>query len=298
MDFDIENAYKLITEKLEVWVETAIKMLPNFVLAILIVIVFVFLGKFIKNICRKLFRKITDNESLRRLASTVVYVFVVCIGAFIALSVLNLDGTVTSLLAGAGVVGLALAFAFQEIASNYMAGTMMSIQKPFKVGDLIESNDYFGKVLHIHLRTTEMSTLQGQIVLIPNADVFKKPIVNYSKSGRRRVDLKVRISYSQDLAVAKEIALKAIKNIKGIKEDEVSLFYEEFDDSSINFSVRYWMPFTNKNFEYKAKVDEGVMAVKAAFDKAGINIPFPIRTLDFGGLDGKDILGNESVRKE
>ncbi|HET8809643.1 MAG TPA: mechanosensitive ion channel family protein, partial [Flavobacteriaceae bacterium] len=261
-------------------------------------IVFVFFGKFIKNICRKLFRKITDNEGLRKLAATFVYVVVVCVGAFIALSVLNLDGTVTSLLAGAGIVGLALAFAFQEIASNYMAGTMMSIQKPFKVGDLIESNDYFGKVLHIHLRTTEMMTLQGQIVLIPNADVFKKPIVNYSKSGRRRVDLKVGVSYSQDLALAKEVALKAIKNIEGIKEEEVTLFYEEFDDSSINFSIRYWMPFTNKNFEYKAKVDEGVMAIKAAFDQAGINIPFPIRTLDFGSSDLKKTLGSEPAKRE
>lgn len=288
MDFNIENAYDLVFEKLEIWLETIIKMLPNFLIAILVVVLFVFIGKFIKKMSYTLFTKITDNHSLRKLISSILYILVLCAGVFIALAILKLQGTVTSLLAGMGIVGLALAFAFQEIASNYLAGTMMSIQSPFKVGDLIESNDYFGKVLDIHLRTTQMETLQGQIVLIPNADVYKKPIVNYSTSGRRRIDLDFRVSYSQELATAKRVALKAIKNLEGIKEEEVSLYYTEFDDSFINFSLRYWMPFTNKQFEYKAKVDEGIMAVSKAFEGANIKIPFPIRTLNFEGSEKKE----------
>lgn len=281
MNLEIENAYHLIIEKLEGWIETAIQMLPNFLIAILVIVIFVFIGKLGKKISYRLLTKITDNYSLRKLASTIIYILIICLGTFIALSILKLEGTVTSLLAGVGIVGLALAFAFQEIASNYIAGTMMTVQKPFKVGDLIETNDYFGKVLEIHLRTTQMETLQGQIVLIPNAEVFKKPIVNYSAKGRRRIDLSFRVDYSQNLELAKEVVLTAIKNLEGVKKEDVSLYYTEFADSFINFSVRYWIPFTNKQFEYRLKMDEGIIAVRKAFEVANITIPFSIKTLNF-----------------
>lgn len=283
MDFNVENAYHLISEKLQAWMETGIKMLPNFLIAILVVVIFVFLGKLGKKLTYRLLIKVTDNHSLRRLVSSMMYILIICIGTFIALSILKLEGTVTSLLAGVGIVGLALAFAFQEIASNYLAGTMMSVQRPFKVGDLIESNDYFGKVLEIHLRTTQMETLQGQIVLIPNAEVYKKPIVNYSATGTRRIDLVFRTAYSGNLERTKEVALAAIKNLEGIKEEDVSLYYTEFADSFIKFTVRYWIPFTNKQFEYRAKIDEGIIAVHNAFEAADIKTPFPMETLNFKG---------------
>jgi small-conductance mechanosensitive channel len=297
-NINIENAYKLITEKLEIWAETAIKMLPNLAIAILVVIVFAFVAKFAKKGGYKLFGKFTSSHPIKKLGGIFFYFLVLAIGVFIALSILKLDGTVVSLLAGVGVVGLALAFAFQEIAANYFSGILMGFQKPIKTGDLIKTNDYFGKVKEVHLRTTELTTLQGQTVLIPNAEVYKKPIENFSRTGRRRVDLKVGVSYSTDLERAKETALKAIKGIEGVKDTDVSLYFNEFGDSSINFTVRYWMPFTNKNFEYWDMVDKGVIAIKKAFDAADINIPFPIRTLDFGNLDVEKVFSRENPEEK
>ena len=289
VNFDINKAYGLVTEKLEDWISTGVKMLPNFLVAVLVLVLFVLLGKLLKKIFNKVFQKITDNKSLQSLLSSILYIAVVSIGTFIALSILQLDGAVTSLLAGAGVIGLALGFAFQDIASNFIAGTMMSIRKPFKIGDLIKTNDFFGKVTNIHLRTTTIQTMQGQIIMIPNASVFKNPIENFTEFGKRRIDLEVGVTYGQDLPFAKKIAKEAIESIDGIDKDDVTLFYTGFGGSSIDMVIRYWMPFTNKQFEYKAKVDEGIIAVKQAFDKNGIGIPFPIRTLDFGDTNFKDI---------
>ncbi len=289
VNFDINQAYGLVTEKLETWISTAVKMLPNFLVAVLVLVLFVLLGKLLKKLFNKLFKKITDNKSLQSLLSSILYITVVAIGTFIALSILQLDGAVTSLLAGAGVIGLALGFAFQDIASNFIAGTMMSIRKPFKIGDLIKTNDYFGKVTNIHLRTTTIQTMQGQIIMIPNAEVFKNPIENYTEFGKRRIDLEVGVTYDQDLPFAKKIAKEAVESIEGIDKDDVTIFYKGFGDSSINFEIRYWMTFTNKQFEYKGKLDEGIIAIKQAFDKNGISIPFPIRTLDFGDTDFKQI---------
>jgi small-conductance mechanosensitive channel len=289
VNFDINKAYSLVTEKLEDWISTAVKMLPNLLVAVLVLILFVLLGKLLKRIFNKVFQKITDNKSLQSLLSSILYLTIVAIGTFIALSILQLDGAVTSLLAGAGVIGLALGFAFQDIASNFIAGTMMSIRKPFKIGDLIKTNDYFGKVTNIHLRTTTIQTMQGQIIMIPNSEVFKNPIENYTEFGKRRIDLEVGVTYEQDLPFAKKIAKEAVQTIDGIDKDDVTIFYTGFGDSSINFEIRYWMSFSNKQFEYKSMVDQGIIAIKQAFDKNGIGIPFPIRTLDFGDVDFKQI---------
>lgn len=289
MNFDVNKAYGLVTGKLEEWLATAVKMLPNLVVAILVLLVFVAIAKLARKLLAKLFNRFTDNNSIQNLLSSIVYIGILAIGTFIALTILNLDGAVTSLLAGAGVIGLALGFAFQDIASNFIAGTMMGIRKPFNIGDLVKTNDYFGKVLKIELRSTLIETMQGQQIIIPNAEVFKNPIINYSTKGKRRIDLAIGVTYEQDLPFAKKIAKEAIESLEGVEKDNVTIFYTGFGGSSIDFTLRYWMNFSNKQFEYLEKQDAGVIAVKQAFDKNGIGIPFPIRTLDFGDVDFKSI---------
>lgn len=289
INFDVNKAYGLVTEKMEHWLAAAVKILPNLLVAILVLVIFVLIAKLLKRLFNKLFERITDNRSLQSLLSSIIYIAILAIGTFVALSILQLDGAVTSLLAGAGVIGLALGFAFQDIASNFIAGTMMSIRKPFKIGDLVKTNDYFGKVQAIHLRTTEIMTTEGQLIMIPNAEVFKNPIINYSYSGRRRVDLTVGVTYGQDLPFAKNIAKEAIVGIDGVDKDDVTIYFTEFGDSSINFTIRYWMSFSNKQYEYLSFRDAGVIAIKKAFDENDIGIPFPIRTLDFGDVNFKQI---------
>lgn len=284
-NLDINNAYSLVSDKLEEWLNQGIKMLPNLVVAILVLLLFVLLAKLVRKLSHKILNRVTDNESLKSLLSNIFYVTVVAIGTFIALSILNLDGTVTSLLAGAGVIGLALGFAFQDIAANFMAGTLMSVRKPFREGDLLETNGFFGIIKKINLRTTEMHTMQGQMILIPNSEVFKNPITNYSYNKRRRIDLPVGVTYDTDLPFAKKVAREAVEGIEGIKKDEVSIFFTEFGNSSINFTIRYWIDFRSKQADYLSARDQGVIAIKKAFDANDITIPFPIRTLDVGDVD-------------
>lgn len=289
MGVEVTKAYDLVSGKLEEWLSTAIKMLPNLVVAILILLVFVGIAKLARKLLAKIFNRFTDNNSIQNLLSSIVYIGILAIGTFIALTVLNLDGAVTSLLAGAGVIGLALGFAFQDIASNFIAGTMMGLRKPFQIGDLIKTNDFFGKVLKIELRSTLIETMQGQQVIIPNAEVFKNPIVNYTSKKKRRIDIAIGVTYGQDLPFAKKIAKEAIESLDGVDTDNVSIFYTGFGGSSIDFTIRYWMDFSNKQFEYLNRQDAGIIAIKQAFDKNDIGIPFPIRTLDFGDVDFKTI---------
>ena len=285
----IMNAYDLIMSKLKNWIDVAIAMLPNLVVAFLIVIIFYVAAKSVRKLVDKLLGKVTDNLTIIHLIGSVISISVAGIGLFIALSILQLDDTVKTLLAGAGIIGLALGFAFQDIASNFISGVILSIRHPFGVNDIIKTNDFYGKVEKLNLRNTLLKTPQGQTVFIPNKAVFESPMINYTKTGERRIDLSVGISYGDDLEKVKEVTVKAIESMNGLApRKKVNFYYEEFGDSSINFIVQFWIKFKD-NADYLEPKSEAIMRIKKAFNENDIMIPFPIRTLDFGIRGGEKL---------
>ena len=272
----------LLNEKLVNWGEMIIKLLPNIVIAAIVLVIGLYIAKFVKRITLKLVSKISNNVTLNNLFSSVVYFAFIGIVLFTVLSILNLDKAVTSILAGAGILGLALAFAFQDIAANFMSGIFISFRKPLKVGDIVQIKDYMGKVKMINLRDTVIETFQGKTVIIPNKEVFQNPIENYTILQKRRFDLSVGVSYGDDLEKVREITFNAVKDIEDLsQEDEVSVFFMEFGDSSINLSVRMWVN-TPEQAIYNKVRSQAILNIKKAYDANDIMIPFPIRTLDFG----------------
>lgn len=287
LTLNFQEAVELVTNKLEGWLKGAITILPNFAVAIVVVLAFVGLAKLIRWGIKRIFRKANTNVAVLNLVASIFYILTLLIGMFIALGLLNLDKTVTSLLAGAGIIGLALGFAFQDIAANFLSGIMMAFRKPLQVGDHVETNDYTGTVLRISMRTTALRTFQGQEVMIPNKDVFNSPIVNYTKRGERRVDLEVGVSYGDDLEKVEQLVLDTIKDLKGVdKSQDIRLEYTEFGDSSINFRLSFWLEDI-KQKSYMQTRSGAIKAIKVAFDNNDITIPFPIRTLDFGIKGGQ-----------
>lgn len=279
---DINKISNLITEKLTDWVEALIKLLPNIVMAAVVMVIGFYIAKFVRKISRKLISKISNNITLNNLFSSVIYFIFLGIVIFTVLSILNLDKAVTSILAGAGILGLALAFAFQDIAANFMSGIFISFRKPLKVADIVQIGDYMGKIKEINLRDTVMETFQGQTVIIPNKEVFQNPIENYTILQKRRFDLSVGVSYGDDLEKVKQITLNAVSDIEELsKTDAVNVYFVEFGDSSVNLSVRMWIN-TPEQSVYNKVGSEAIMKIKKAYDANDIMIPFPIRTLDFG----------------
>lgn len=290
------NAYKLISAKLLLWLRELIKLLPNIALAAIIIVFGFFIANWVKKISTKFLHKILHNQTLDNLFSSLIYIFLIGITLFAALSVLQLDKAVTSILAGAGIIGLALAFAFQDIAANFMSGIFLSIRKPLHMGDIVQIKDYMGKVEEINLRDTVLRTFQGQMVIIPNKDVLQNPIENYSLLGKRRMDLTVGVSYGDDLEKVKTVALQSVQEIQNLsKDDEITMFYQEFGDSSINFIIRLWIN-TPEQIIYLRVKSEAVMRIKKAFDEHNITVPFPIRTLDFAIKGGATLSEELAIR--
>ncbi len=279
---DLNKAYSLITDKLSDWANDFVKLLPNIAMASLILVFGFFIAKSIRRLVKKLLMKVIDNETLTRLFSSLVYIFVLGIIFFTALSVLQLDKAVTSILAGAGILGLALAFAFQDIAANFMSGIFLSIRRPIAIGDVVKIQNYMGTIQEINLRDTVIKTYTGQMVIIPNKTIFQSPIENYTTLGKRRMDLELGVSYGDDLDLVKKVTLAAVSDIEGIsKDDEITMFYTSFDESSINLVLRIWFS-TLENGNFLEIRSQAIIKIKKAFDAENISIPFPIRTMDFG----------------
>src|SRR5262245_49719342 len=207
------EAFAKLQTKLQGWLEGVVLIAPNAIAAILVVVVFWLLAKGARRLVSSFVGRLRGSVQIKDLLATLAYVLVTALGVFVALGVVGLDKTVTSLLAGAGIIGLALAFAFQDIAANFISGIVISVRHPFRIADLIETNDFLGTVRAINLRSTELMTAQGQTVLIPNKLIFENPIINYSRSGERRVDLAVGVSYGDDLAKVRQVALAAVEGM-------------------------------------------------------------------------------------
>ncbi len=289
MNIEIKEPLEKITGKLEEWLNALIEMLPNMAVAILIMIGFVLLGKFVKRIVHKALLKTDSNKAIRDLLCSISYYIVLGLGLFFILDILNLKQAVLSLLAGVGVVGLALGFAFQDIAANLISGIILAVRNPFHVGDIIEVKDVMGTVSRTNLRATIITTFQGQEVFIPNKDVLQSNIINYSTLGNRRIDLAVGVSYGDNLEKVEELVLETIHSLEGvIRKDDVIFDYVEFGSSSINFNIRFWITYPDQP-GFLSMRNKAIKKIKQAFDENDITIPFPIRTLDFGIKGGQKL---------
>ena len=278
---DLNQAFQDAFDKVTTWIESLVENLPEMISAIIIMVVFFLIARRVRNVVKRLMDRATDHGPVKSLLGNVAYLLVVALGVFLALGVLQLDQAVTSLFAGLGILGLALGFAFKDIAENFIAGILMTFRRPFTDGDLVETNGYFGRVEDIDLRATQIRTPQGELVRIPNGSVYGNPLTNYTDSPTRRMDLSCGVSYGADLDKARTVALEAMRTIPHRDETrDPEFFYKEFGGSSIDFDVRVWLEDPEQTTMLAARSD-AVIKLKKAFDDNDIGIPFPIVTLDF-----------------
>jgi small-conductance mechanosensitive channel len=181
-----------------------------------------------------------DCEVLDRAVGRIITIAGVVIAVFVALAVLGIN--VTTLLASLGITSLVLGFALKDTIEQAISGTLLLFQRPFKVGDVIEIDNVEGLVTDVDIRTTNLRTFDGVHVLIPNNRVFQSVIRNKSHYTARRYELALNISTNNDLAGANRAMLEAVKGVAGVlAEPAPAVTYENFTDSAVRTSVRYWI---------------------------------------------------------
>lgn len=275
-------ALENLVTKLEGWFNIIIEYIPNFVLAILVMVTSYFAAKYISKLVSKLVTKKVNQQSISTAIARVTAVIVVALGLFISLGVMNLGKALTSLLAGAGVVGLAIGLALQGTLANTFAGLILSFRKKIQIGNWVETTGYSGEVIDINLKDFTLKEADNNIVVIPNKTILENPLKNYSLTTRMRVFLECGVGYESDLEKVEQLTKEVIANTfdQVEKPEDVEFYYTEFGDSSINYLCRFWIDAESMLEKLRAKT-KAIIEIKKAYDKEGINIPFPIRTLQF-----------------
>lgn len=288
------DAWDLVADKIVGWSEGLVAMIPNALLALAVLALGVGVAIFTARSMRRLGRRVFDRQALVDLTSGIVKAGIIIAFVFVTLSILNLDKTVTSLLAGAGIVGLAIGLAFQDLASNFIAGFFMGVRKPFNIGDMIQSGDLMGTVRALNMRNTMIENFDGQMLVVPNKRIFENPLVNYDAIGKRRLAITVGVAYDSDLDQVERVLRAACSGFDFIHPDHtVEVWCTALNESSVDWQIFLWVRQPGKP-GYFAVMDRAIRTVFNALRDAGITIPFPSRTITVDGLprvvvdDGRD----------
>ena len=220
------------------------------------------------------------RSSLQDLIRQVLYACVWVAGLMIAAIVVFPGMTPTKVLTAFGLGSIAIGFAFKDIVENFFAGVLILWRFPFNSGDFIECNTIAGRVESTTIRMTTIRQVDGRLVVVPNAMLFKNPVSVLTSLASRRITVFCGVAYSEDVDDAREVIRKAVASCDTISQNRpIQIFAHEFADSSINFEVTWWAGSTPE--ELRKSRDEVIAAVKRGLDKAQIEIPFPYRTLTF-----------------
>jgi small conductance mechanosensitive channel len=229
-----------------------------------------------RDVVRRGFTRAGMTDFVARILARFLAYAVITIGVIYALASLGVE--LAPVLGALGIAGLAFALAFQSIAENFIAGIILLIRRPFVPGDQIATGDHEGTVEDVNLRVVVLTTYDGETVHVPNASVLDSPIENYTKTPLRRTTLPVGVAYATDLELARRVLLDAVSGVDGVEATPPpEALVHDFGDSSIDFAVRFWHV---SDIATLWRVRDGVArAVKPALDTAGIEIPFPQRTV-------------------
>lgn len=235
----------------------------------------------IKNLVMKRLRRskhVQMHEELALLVERSVYFGVMMVMLVISFQVVGID--LTWIL---GAMSFGIGFAFKDLLSNFIGGIVILTQQKLKIGDLIKVGDRMGRISEIDARTTQITSLDGTELIIPNSDMVTDVVQNFTANTFRRISLEVGVHYSTPLDKAVNTTLAAVKKNKSVVgEPNPEVICKEFDHSAIKLEVRFWIDSTDNWWTIRSLI---IQQIKIDFDQAGITIPFPIRTLSLDPYD-------------
>ncbi len=241
--------------------------------AVVILVVSLMIAKGLSGATRRSAERARVEETLARFFGKLVYYLVLIVGVMFALSKFGIE--VTSLAAILAAAGFAVGMAMSGTLSNFAAGTMLLVFRPFKVGDVVNAAGITAKVIEIELFTTIFDTFDNRRILVPNSAIYGGTIENISHHEERRVDVNVGVEYSADIDRTREVLSAAAESLsdKMIRGEGrgFQVYLLDLGDSSVNWVVRFWTTAA----DFWSVKEQLTRAVKLHLDEAGIGIPFP-----------------------
>lgn len=268
------------------------QLLVAMLIGLVVLVFFIYLSRWIKKLVRNRLDKRTEDSLLSNFIAGSIRLVILLFGIILVLRFLGLTGMVSGILAGAGITAFIIGFALKDIGENFLAGILLAFKRPFKIGDMVEIQGLSGKVRALNLRDTQIKTLDGKDVFLPNASIIKSPLINYTIDGYLSYSFKLGLGYGSDYRKALELILTNLKGVPGILAGQKgpAAFVTEMGDSNLQVQVTYWVNTYNKKHADLQVRSQAILAVLEALEEAGF--PLPGNIIE---LKGPSPLGGDST---
>ena len=266
-----------------------VERIPYFVAAIVVMLIFWLLSKVFKKIVRKILGNRSKHQNLVKVFQRVGGALIFFIGFMIAMVIAIPGFTPAKLIGALGIGSVAIGFAFKDIFQNLLSGILLLLSEPFRIGDQIVSGDHEGTVEDIKIRATRIRTYDGRQVVIPNSDLYTSVLTVNTAYKQRRLQLAIGIGYEDDIKAAKSEIMQALDKADTVsKEASPTVIAVNLGDSTVDLVIRWFIDDGTQANKVRS-IDQVLIEVKTALDAAGINMPFPVRTLDLSDPSVKAI---------
>ncbi|MGZ2257136.1 mechanosensitive ion channel family protein [Roseobacter sp. A03A-229] len=270
-----------LADKLTDYANALVELTPRLVVAVALVLVTWGVAMLARALVRRLGQRFRLRQNLIDVLAMIAGVGLWLVGILLALTVVFPSITPGKALTTLGLGSVAIGFAFKDTFENFLAGILILLREPFRIGDHIECDDVEGQVEEITIRDSHVRQTDCQRVVVPNHILFQNAVVVRTDRDLRRTTVICGVAYGEDVDAARDIIRDAVTAVDTVRDDvkDVEVFAQAFGASSIDFEVTWWTG--SRPIDIRRSRDEVIAAVKRALDDAGIEIPFPYRTLTF-----------------
>ncbi len=283
----------ILRERFEEGLRSAIELSPNLLAALCFLAFTWAVAAIAKLSVGKILKYRRARPALLDAVKTIVAVIVWSIGILLAATIALPGLSPSEALAGIGIGSIAIGLAFRDIFENFLAGLLILLRKPMRIGDYVICEDVEGHVERITIRDTYLRRTDGVLVMVPNAFIYKHPVEVLTDRTLRRQEIIVGVAYGENVDEARSVIEGSLSKLETIEDSRpIQVFAKNFGSSSIDFEVAWWTK--SAPVDIRRSRDEVVAAIKSALDAAGIEIPFPYRTLVFKDRVGVHLKGSET----
>lgn len=273
------NSFSLKRELAELWAGF-LRLLPLIGIGLLAILLCAIIARYLSRLLVIPISRLTDSQLLQNISRKLIAVVIVLIGVIFFLRLTGLTGVAVTLVSGTGILGLILGFAFRDIAENFLASVLMSVQTPFRLGDVVEVAGHTGVVHKVTARGTVLVDFDGNHIQIANATVYKSTIKNLTANPKMRLSFIIGIGYDASVVKAQDVAMGVLRDHPAVLDDpEPLVLVDQLGTSTINLRVYFWID-THEHSWLKVK-SAAIRLVLRAIEKAGISLPDEAREIIF-----------------
>ena len=269
---EIDVNPQALIEKLDSWLDGAIRLLPNIVVGIIVLVVFIFIARLVARLVRRSLAR-HERDNLGDVAGGFLKWIIYFVGFSLACTVVLPTLTPGDLIAGLGVSSVAIGFAFKDILQNWLAGLLILLRQPFEIGDELEVNGYVGTVERVETRATIIRQYDNRRVVVPNSEIYTNSVKVITAHDLIRSQYDIGVGYGDSIEEAKAVIHRAVLGVEGINQEKgVDVLTWDLAASWVTIRVRWWVNSQRKSVVQMQ--DKVLLAMKLALDEAKIDMPY------------------------